>query len=164
MRSPKLRKCRLDPRQHRCSELGNDPVRLYQMLNGKGWLFLGLVKQSEDHLRSARMMPPRPIEGISFKGYDLTRSAGGSLARAPSIFAISAASWSFAAIARARCRQPSASAYRFYQVEDTKIGFGSRPPMAGLGEHDVVACGEHQRQGLVPSRQLSDDQKRRFFQ
>jgi hypothetical protein len=50
----------VDPRKHRrLYELRNDPLRLSQTPYCEGTLFLGFVKQAQNHLQAANMMPIR---------------------------------------------------------------------------------------------------------
>ena len=56
--SSQLGQSRVDLCQHgRGPELRGDPSRLGQMLKGERALLFGLVKQAEDHLASADVMP-----------------------------------------------------------------------------------------------------------
>ena len=55
-----FRESRIDPRKYRsCPELREDALCLGQMLNREGTLFLDLVKQAQNHLCAANMMPVR---------------------------------------------------------------------------------------------------------
>ena len=57
-----FRERRVDPRECRdLSELGKDALCLCKMLNCKRALFLGLVKQAENHLRATCPKPFRVI-------------------------------------------------------------------------------------------------------
>ena len=60
-----FRESRLDPRECRyLSELGKDALCLGQMLNCESALFLGFVKQAENHLRAAYPKPFRVVVRI----------------------------------------------------------------------------------------------------
>ncbi len=65
VRSPKLRKRRINPRKHRClSELRNNPLRLGQMLKSERAFLLSFVEQSENHLHAAHHRPFRVVVRI----------------------------------------------------------------------------------------------------
>ncbi len=68
-----FRESRLDPREYRgLSELGEYPLCLGQMLNGKPTLFLGLAQQTENHFRFTNVktigVVLRSLQGLRHQG------------------------------------------------------------------------------------------------